>query len=73
LWAKPLARDYWTLSVWDDEGSLRDFVGAAPHIHVMRALAKDMDQTKFAQWSVSGNDLPIAWGDAIEHLNTQPS
>jgi len=73
LWAKPLARDYWTLSVWDDDTSLRDFVGAAPHADVMRALATDMSQTKFAQWSVSGKAVPVAWGDAIDHLDAQPS
>src|SRR5262249_26235295 len=73
LWAKPIARDYWTLSVWNDEQSLRDFVSAPPHVDVMRALAKDMRQTKFAQWSVSGQAVPIAWGDAIDHLDAPPS
>ncbi len=38
LLAKPLRKDYWTLSVWDDESALQAFVGTNPHLDVMSKL-----------------------------------
>jgi hypothetical protein len=36
--AKVLSRDFWTLSVWEDEASLRRFVQQNPHGKVMMDL-----------------------------------
>jgi hypothetical protein len=38
LRAHVLARDYWTLSVWQDEHALRAFMGTPPHLQVMSWL-----------------------------------
>ena len=38
LRAKPLARDYWTLSVWTDETALGQFMRTPPHVQVMTSL-----------------------------------
>ena len=38
LRAKPLARDYWTLSVWQDEHALRAFMDTTPHLQCMSWL-----------------------------------
>ena len=37
LRAKPLRRAFWTLSVWEDENALMEFVSNPPHHHVMTA------------------------------------
>jgi quinol monooxygenase YgiN len=66
LRAKPLRRNFWTLSVWEDEKSLMDFVRKLPHGEVMQTLAPHMGPTKFTQWKVSGAALPLRWAEAIQ-------
>lgn len=68
LRAQPLARDYWTLSVWTGEAALRNFVRAAPHFEVMSSLKPFMGPTKFVQWEIAGSDGRPSWNDAFERL-----
>ena len=68
LRAKPLARDYWTLSVWQDQSSLQQFAGSPPHVQLMASLQPLMGTTKFVQWERSGTDGRPTWTDAMEHL-----
>ena len=56
LRAKPLARDYWTLSVWKDNTALRDFMRTSPHIQLMTSLKPYMGPTKFVTWTISVAD-----------------
>jgi hypothetical protein len=58
------SREFWTLSVWEDEESLMRFVGTNPHGRVMTDLIPHMGQTKFIQWRVSGSDIPLNWEEA---------
>jgi hypothetical protein len=44
LRAKPLARDYWTLSVWKDRSALREFMRTAPHAQLMGSLKPSWGQ-----------------------------
>jgi hypothetical protein len=68
LWAKPLAKRYWTLSVWTGDDALASFMRTPPHIDVMRRLRPEMNPTRFVQWPVKGSDLPIAWSEAVRRL-----
>ena len=64
LEARPFARKFWTLSVWRDQQSLREFVAAMPHSKVMRDLAPHMDRSQFAQWMVEPHEIPLDWKSA---------
>lgn len=66
LKAKPLRRDFWTLSVWEGGPALAEFVRAQPHEHVMGALQGDMGATKFVRWKTTGSEVPPRWDDATE-------
>ena len=68
LRAKPLARDYWTLSVWKEETALRQFMRTPPHAHVMTSLKPFMGPTKFVTWTASAADGPPSMPAALEHL-----
>src|SRR5258707_2379523 len=46
LRAKPLARDYWTLSVWTDRDALEQFMRSAPHVTLMGSLKPFMGATR---------------------------
>ena len=66
LRARPFSRRFWTLSVWDDEATLRQFVVAKPHRDIMQSLRGKMGETSFTRWQVRGCDLPLSWEDAME-------
>lgn len=67
--AKPWSLQAWTISVWDDEGSLNNFVRQAPHGKIMQSLAPNMGKTRFAQWAVTAADIPLDWAVAKARLN----
>lgn len=66
LRAKPLSRNFWTLSAWADEKTLMDFVARIPHAQAMKAMVPHMGPTKFTKWKVLGSALPLPWGEAME-------
>jgi len=68
LRARPLARDYWTLSVWKDDAALRRFMRTPPHLQVMTSLRPVMGATKFVTWTATAADGRPSMADAVEHL-----
>jgi heme-degrading monooxygenase HmoA len=69
LWAKPIAKRYWTLSVWRDEAALTAFMHASPHLEIMTKLRRDMNPTTFVRWTVRGSEAPVPWEDALLRLD----
>ena len=65
LRAKPFRRNFWTLSVWQDEKTLREFVVRVPHGDVMKSLSPHMGATKIIRWKISGSAVPPQWEDAM--------
>ena len=65
LRAHILQRRFWTLSVWEGEAALQQFVVEPPHRHVMRALREKMEQTHFVRWRMRGAELPPRWPEAL--------
>ena len=59
------AKTFWTVSVWDDEASLRAFAAAEPHRSIMRRVPARMGASQFHPFTVSGADLPLGW-DAVK-------
>ena len=71
LHAEFLKKRFWTLSVWEDESSLRAFVSHLPHSRTMIDLAPHMAQTKFTRWKVKGSALPPDWDEAKGRMARQ--
>lgn len=69
--ARPSARRYWTLSVWEDRDALSRFVAANPHAAVMTRLRARMGETRFTTWQQKGADLPPRWPDARARLDQE--
>jgi hypothetical protein len=69
LRAKPLARDYWTLSVWTDDPALQAFMRASPHVRLLSSLKPFMGPTKFVQWEITAADGRPSWAGALEQLS----
>lgn len=68
LLARPLRKQYATLSVWVDESALAAFAGRKPHRELMTDLAPEMGATKFVRWSIQGSDGRPSWNDALTRL-----
>src|SRR5262245_40053496 len=45
LRARLAERQFWTLSAWEDEAALQNFVTAPPHVAIMKSLARYMGAT----------------------------
>ncbi len=63
--AKILARRFWTLSVWDNDKALMEFVRKVPHGEAMSKIAPYMDKTNFWRWKLPSGEIPPRWDDAM--------
>jgi quinol monooxygenase YgiN len=68
LRAKILSRNFWTISVWEDQKALTEFVAKIPHCEAIRAMTPHMGASKFTQWKVAGSSLPLSWNEALQRL-----
>jgi heme-degrading monooxygenase HmoA len=66
LRAQLTGKRFWTLSAWEDEAALQQFVRARPHVEIMTALAPHMGKTSFVRWKVKGFELPLDWDEALK-------
>ena len=68
LRARPLTRNYWTLSVWEDDTALRQFMRTPPRVQVMTSLKPFMGPTKFVTWTISAADGRPSMAAALDRL-----
>ncbi len=73
LLARPMRKQFWTLSVWENQTALMAFVQGAPHRAVMAALQPAMGPTRFIRWTIPGDGYPPTWEDAFARVVQQPS
>ena len=57
---------FWTLSLWDDEKSMRAFLRGSPHREAMPKLAQWCDEASVGHWVQECGDFP-GW-DAATRL-----
>jgi heme-degrading monooxygenase HmoA len=58
---------FWTLTMWDDETSMRIFVTQSPHREVMPRLSRWCDEASVAHWTQESGAMP-AWSAATQVL-----
>jgi nitrite reductase/ring-hydroxylating ferredoxin subunit len=66
--AHPLAKEFWTLSVWEDRDSLWRFVQKMPHSQAMQNLLPHMKQTEFFHFEVKGSSVPPDWQETRRRM-----
>jgi nitrite reductase/ring-hydroxylating ferredoxin subunit len=66
--AHPLAKEFWTLSVWKDREFLWQFVQRMPHSQAMRDLLPHMGETEFFHFEVNGSSIPLDWQEAKRRM-----
>ncbi len=57
---------YWTLTVWEDEKSMKAFRGSGSHAAVMPKLAEWCDEAAYTHWTA--DHLIPSWTEAYEQL-----
>jgi len=68
LLARPVRKQYATLSVWRDEEALTAFANGNPHGTLRDDLAPAMGATKFVRWTIKGSAGRPSWRDALRGL-----
>lgn len=58
---------FWTLTMWDDEKSMRSFVAQSPHREVMPKLSAWCDEASVAHWLQESGAMP-EWSAAAQVL-----
>ena len=71
LRARPVSRNYWTLSVWTDQAALQQFMRTSPHVGVMSSLKPFMGPTRFVQWEITAADGRPSWPEALDRLDRE--
>ena len=49
---------YWTRTAWKERAAMHAFVGAEPHLGIMRRLDDWCDEATFIDWEQAGADMP---------------
>jgi len=65
-----LVRHFWTLSVWEDEALLMEFVRNEPHRAIMMRLRRHMGNRDFVRWKLSGSAVPPSWRESLKRLSS---
>jgi heme-degrading monooxygenase HmoA len=68
LVARPLRREFFTLSAWTDRAAIDAMVGSEPHRSVMRRQRAAMADSAFTFWTAPTAALPLTWEEAEERL-----
>ena len=64
----PLRLEFWTLSLWEDEHSLGDFLRELPHADVMRRFGSKLSRFGTRQWTIAGSQAPPSWQDGLSRF-----
>lgn len=68
LLARPVRKQYATLSLWEDDAALAAFSHREPHGRWMAQLAAEMGDTRFVHWTIRGADGRPTWPEALRRL-----
>jgi hypothetical protein len=71
LIARPLHREFFTLSAWRDRAAVNALVRAEPHVGAMRRHRAAMAESTFVFWEVPGAALPVPWTEARRRLDAE--
>ena len=67
LRAQLLSRKAWTISVWQNERALSEFVGRSSHADTMKKISLG-EGRKFVRWKLIGSEVPPNWNEALKHV-----
>ena len=63
--AQLLGKRAWTLSVWEDEAALQEFVRKSPHVDTMTRPIIQPGRSRFVRFKLAGSKVPPSWEEAL--------
>jgi hypothetical protein len=69
LLARPLRKQYATVSLWVDSAALDAFARSSAHGRLQHELAPEMGATTFLRWTVHGRDGVPSWRETLRRLD----
>lgn len=61
---------FWTITIWEDEGSMKAFRGSSSHRIAMQHLPKWCNEASYHHWIQEDNEFPT-WNTIAERLFTE--
>ena len=61
---------FWTITLWEDEESMKIFRGSSSHRNAMQHLAKCCNEASYHHWVQEENELPT-WNTISEKLYSE--
>ena len=61
-------RKFWAVAAWESDESLQHFVESNPHAEIRTALKREMKESWFQRFEVSGEDVPLDVDGALERV-----
>ncbi len=58
---------FWTVTLWENEVSMKAFRGSSSHRQAMQRLPDWCDEASYHHWEQDGDELP-SWGSISERL-----
>ena len=72
LRARVMGSERWTLTVWEDEESMHAFVLEGAHRQALETSGTVIDGVRSAMWTLSSEEVPPSWDEALSHLDGVP-
>ena len=63
-----VGREVWTLTVWEDEESIADFVTSGAHWEALQDV-EVIEGIGTVEWAIEPSELPPSWSDALDRLD----
>ena len=63
-------RTFWTRTIWDDEGAMRNFMRGEPHRRAMGKLANWCDEASVVHWTQASSEAPT-WDEAWRRMRAE--
>ena len=61
---------FWTMTVWDTQGSMRQYMSTGSHKQAMPHLLDWCDEASVAHWEQEGNALP-SWAEGDKRMRSE--
>jgi hypothetical protein len=72
LRARPLRKEFWTLSQWSEQAALNEMVRTEPHASIMVRQREVMAESAFRFWTAPAPERPT-WADAERRVTEAPA
>ncbi|MBX0297066.1 hypothetical protein [Haloarcula nitratireducens] len=68
LRAKLAQKKFWAVAAWESDESLQNFVESNPHAEIRITLKREMHESWFQRFGVSGEEVPLTVDGALEQV-----